>query len=75
MKTIDHYLAYAYPQYVGIAASIAVRMPAAVCAYIKDWCDGDHLKRALFYASKQHERLRRAGCLTILSIFGELTVE
>jgi hypothetical protein len=50
-------------------------MPAAFCAYIKDWHDGDNFKRALYYTSKQHERLQRAACLTILSMFGELTVE
>ena len=50
-------------------------MPAAFCAYIKDWREGDHLKRALFYTSKQHDFPQRAACLTILSVFGELTVE
>jgi hypothetical protein len=75
MKTTNYYLAYGYPQYVRVAELIAVRMPAAFCAFIKDWCDGDKLKRALFYSSKQHNYLRRAACLTILSVFGELTVE
>jgi hypothetical protein len=60
---------------VRVAELIAVRMPAAFCAFIKDWWDGDNLKRALFYASKQHNHIQRAACLTILSIFGELTME
>jgi hypothetical protein len=75
MKTIDYCLAYGYPQYVQVASVIAVQMPAAFCAFIKDWKDGDNLKRALFYTSKQHDYSRRAACLTILSVFGELTVE
>jgi hypothetical protein len=50
-------------------------MPAAFCAYINDWPDGDKLKRALFYTSKQHNFPQRAACLTILSVFGELTVD
>jgi hypothetical protein len=50
-------------------------MPATFCAFIKDWCDGDNLKHALFYISKQHDYVQRAACLTILSVFGELTVE
>jgi hypothetical protein len=75
IKTTDYYLAYGYPEYVRVAELIAVRMPAAFCAFIKDWWDGDNLKRALFYASKQHNHIQRAACLTILSIFGELTME
>ncbi|CAF4469313.1 unnamed protein product, partial [Rotaria sp. Silwood2] len=75
IRTVDFYLAYGYPQYVEAAGLIAVRIPAAFCAYVKDWQDGDNLKRALFYTSKQHIFSQRAACLTILSIFGELTVE
>jgi hypothetical protein len=75
VKTTEFYLCYGYPQYVRVAELIAVRMPAAFCAFIKDWCDGDHLKHALFYTSKQHNYIQRAACLTILSIFGELSVE
>ncbi|CAF2900685.1 unnamed protein product [Rotaria sp. Silwood2] len=50
-------------------------MPAAFCAFIKDWGDGDNLKRVLFYISKQHHFPQRAACLTILSLLGELTVD
>jgi hypothetical protein len=75
VQTTDFYLAYAYPLYVAVAGLVAVRIPAAFCAYIKDWHDGDDFKRALYYTSKQHRRLERAACLTILSVFGELTVE
>jgi hypothetical protein len=75
VRTMDFHLAYGYPQHVEVASSIVVRMPAAFCAFIKDWCDGDNLKRALFYTSKQHNYRQRAACLTILSVFGELTVE
>jgi hypothetical protein len=75
VQTKDFYSAYSHPAYVTVAALIAVRMPATFCAYIKDWHDGDSLKRALFCTSKQHERLQRAACLTILSIFGDLTIE
>ncbi|CAF4668728.1 unnamed protein product [Rotaria sp. Silwood2] len=72
---MNYYLAYAYPQYVEVVGLIAVRMPAAFCAYIKDWQDRENLKRALFYISRQHNFPQRAACLTILSIFGELTIE
>jgi hypothetical protein len=75
VQTTDFYLDYAHPLYVAVAAVIAVRIPATFCTYSKDWHDGDDFKRALYYTSKQHRRLERAACLTILSIFGELTVE
>jgi hypothetical protein len=75
IKRTDYYFSYGYPQYINVAALIAVRMPAAFCAFIKDWSDGDDLKRALLNATKRHDFLERAACLTILSIFGELTVE
>ncbi|CAF2732650.1 unnamed protein product [Rotaria sp. Silwood2] len=52
MADIDLYLAYEYPPYMNIVNLIAIRMPTVFCAFIKDWCDGDNLKRALFYASK-----------------------
>ncbi|CAF3536379.1 unnamed protein product [Rotaria sp. Silwood1] len=68
-------LAYGYPTYVNIACLIAVRMPKVFCAFIKDWPDGDNLKRALFYASKQNHFPQRASCLTILSLLGELTID
>jgi hypothetical protein len=74
-RTMDYCLAYGYPQYVEVAGLIATRMPATFCAFIKNWCDGDNLKRALFYSSKQHNYQQRASCLTILSMFGELTIE
>ncbi|CAF1362759.1 unnamed protein product [Rotaria sordida] len=72
---IDYYLAFGYPQYVNIASLIAEKMPTMFCAFIKDWPNGDNLKRALFYTSKQHYFPRCAACLIILSIFGELTVD
>ncbi|CAF4153572.1 unnamed protein product [Rotaria sp. Silwood2] len=75
VRTVDYYLAHGYPRYVEIAGLIAMQMPAAFCAYVNDWQDGDNLKRALFYTSKQHNFSQRAACLTILSIFGELTIE
>jgi hypothetical protein len=75
VRTEDFYLDYGYPHYVMVAGLIAVRIPAAFCAFVKDWHDEDNLKRALFYTSKQHNYPRRAACLTILSLFGELTVE
>jgi hypothetical protein len=50
-------------------------MPAAFCSFIKDWSNGDSLKRALFDTRIHHDYLQRAACLTILSIFGELTIE
>ncbi|CAF2498080.1 unnamed protein product [Rotaria sp. Silwood2] len=75
MGDTDYELAYGYPQYVKIASLIAIQMPTEFCAFIKDWRDGDNLKRALFYTSKQHNFPQRAACLTILSILGELTVE
>jgi hypothetical protein len=71
----DFNLAYGYPSYVKIASLVAIRMSAAFCAYINDWSDGDKLKSALFYTSKQHYFPQRAACLTILSVFGELSVE
>jgi hypothetical protein len=74
-RTMDCHLAYGYPQHVEVASSIVVRMPAAFCTLIKDWQDGNNLKRALFYTSKQHNYPQRAACLIILSVFGELTVE
>ncbi len=52
VRTVDFYLAYGYPQYVNVAELIAIQMPAAFCAFIKDWYDGNNLKRALFYTSK-----------------------
>ncbi|CAF1353297.1 unnamed protein product [Rotaria sordida] len=75
MGDIDYDLAYGYPQYVKIASLIAIQMPVAFCASIKDWPDGDNLKHALFYTSKQHNYPQRAACLTILSLLGELTVD
>jgi hypothetical protein len=75
VRTKDYYLTYEHPQYVVVASLVAVRMPAAFCAFIKDWHDGDNLKHALFYTSKQHNYPQRAACLTILSVFGELTVK
>ncbi len=75
IKTINYCLVYGNPRYVEVASLIAIRMPAAFCAFIKDWHGCDNLKRALFYTSKQHDFPQRAACLTILSIFGELTVE
>jgi hypothetical protein len=71
----DHDLAYGYPQYVKVASLIVQRIPTAFCAYVKDWPHGEKLKQALFYTSKQHSFPQRAACLTILSTFGELTVE
>ncbi|CAF2837444.1 unnamed protein product [Rotaria sp. Silwood2] len=71
----DYNLAYGYPAYVKIASLIGIRMPTEFCAFIKYWCDGDNLKRALFYTSKQHNFPQRAACLTILSLLGELTVD
>ncbi|CAF3644951.1 unnamed protein product [Rotaria sp. Silwood1] len=35
----------------------------------------DEFKRALYNTSKQRRTLRRAGCLTVLSAFGELTAD
>ncbi|CAF2498035.1 unnamed protein product [Rotaria sp. Silwood2] len=75
VRTIDCCLNYGNLRYVEVASLIAIRMPATFCAYIKDSHDGDNLKHALFYTSKQHDFPQRAACLTILSIFGELTVE
>ena len=75
LMSTNYALAYAYPQHVRVAALIAERMPVAFCTYIKDWHDGDNLKRALFYTSQQHNFVQRAACLKILSSFGELTVE
>ncbi|CAF2963995.1 unnamed protein product [Rotaria sp. Silwood2] len=72
---IDFDLAFGYPQYVSIASLIAIRIPATFFAFIKDWSNGDNLKRALFYASKQHNFIQRSACLTILSLLGELTVD
>jgi len=74
-QTPDYYSVYGHRRYVEAAGLLAVRIPAAFCAFIKDWHDGNNLKRALFYTSKQHNFPQRAACLTILSIFGELTVE
>ncbi|CAF1097185.1 unnamed protein product [Rotaria sordida] len=68
-------LAFGYPQHVNIASLIAIRMPTAFCAFIKDWSDANNLKHALFYTSKQHNFPQRAACLTILSVLGELTVD
>ena len=75
VRTTDYYFFYGYPQYVEIASIITVRMPAAFCAFIKDWQDEGDLKRVLFYTSKQHNYSQRAACLTVLSVFGELTIE
>ncbi|CAF4169726.1 unnamed protein product [Rotaria sp. Silwood2] len=75
MADINLHLPYGHPPYVNIASLIALRMPAVFCTFIKDWSDGENLKRALFYASKQHNFPQRAACLTILSLFGELTVD
>ncbi|CAF3493769.1 unnamed protein product [Rotaria sp. Silwood1] len=74
MENIDFDLAYGYPQYVKIAHLIALRMPIVFCAFVNDWPDGNNLKRALFYTSKQHNFPQRAACLIILSLFGDLTV-
>ncbi|CAF4212268.1 unnamed protein product, partial [Adineta steineri] len=63
------------PRYVEIAGLVAVRMLAAFCGYIQHCGYGDSFKRALFYTSKQHNFAQRAACITILSMFGELTVE
>ncbi|CAF1482713.1 unnamed protein product, partial [Adineta steineri] len=75
IRTIEYYLANGQPRYVEIAELVAVRMPAAFCGYIQDCGYGDSFKRALFYTSKQHNFPQRAACITILSMFGELTVE
>jgi len=75
IRTIDYYLAYGQPHYVEVAGSVAVRMPAAFCAYIQDCGYGDSLKRALVFTSKQHNYSQRAACITILSVLGEVTVE
>jgi hypothetical protein len=75
IKTIEYCLNYGNVRYVEVASLIAIRMPATFCAYIKDWREGENLKRALFYTGKQHDFPQRAACLTLLSIFGELTVE
>jgi hypothetical protein len=74
-RDVNFDLPYGYPQYVKVAGLIIQRIPAAFCAYVKDWPDGEKLKRALFYTSKQHNFPQRAACLTIVSAFGELTVE
>ena len=72
---VEFYLNYGSPQYVKIASLVAQRIPTAFCAFINNWPDGEKLKRALFYTSKQHNFPQRAACLTILSVFGELTVD
>ena len=74
-ETTENILAYGYPQYVEVASLIAVQMPAAFISCIKECGYEDELKRSLFYTSKQHDFPRRGACLTIFSIFGELTVE
>ena len=74
-ESTDNILAYGYPQYVEVASLISVRMPAAFISCIKDCGYEDDLKRALFYTSKQHDFPRRNASLTVLSVFGELTVE
>ena len=74
-KTTNTLLEYGHPCYVEIASLVIVRIPAAFCAYIKDCDYGDNLKRALYYTSKQLDFTQRAACLTILSVFGELTIE
>ncbi|CAF2765833.1 unnamed protein product [Rotaria sp. Silwood2] len=74
-ETTDNILAYGYPQYVEVASLIAVQMPAAFISCIKDCGYEDNLKRSLSYTSKQHDFSRRSACLTILSVFGELTVQ
>lgn len=66
---------YCYPRYVNVAASIAERMPAAFCTFVNEFVDGENLKRSLYYTSKQHDFPRRAACLTVLSMFGELTTD
>jgi hypothetical protein len=75
IKTIEYCLLYGNRRYVEVASLVAVRMPATYCAYIRDWRDGENFKHALFYTSKQHDFPQRAACITILSVFGELTVE
>ncbi|CAM4931504.1 unnamed protein product [Rotaria socialis] len=74
-ETTDNILAYGYPQYVEVASFIAIRTPAAFISHIKDCGYEDDLKHSLFFTSKQHDLLRRNACITILSVFGELTVE
>lgn len=74
-ETTENMFAYGYPQYVQVASLIATRMPATFISYVKDSGYEDDLKRSLFYTSKQHDITRRSACLTILSVFGELTVE
>ncbi|CAF1486892.1 unnamed protein product [Rotaria sordida] len=75
MIDTDLDLPYGYPTYVKIASLIAARIPAVFCSFMKDWRDGDNLKRALFYTSKQQNFPQRAACLIILSLLGELTVD
>ena len=74
-KTIDYYLNYENIRYVDISSMIAVRMPATVCAIIKDLHVGNNLKRAVFCSDKQHDFPRCVTCLTVLSVLSELIVE
>ena len=74
-ETTDNILAHGYPQYVEVASLIAVRMPASFISCTKNCGYEDDLKRALFHTSKQHDFPRRNASLTVLSVFGELTVE
>ncbi|CAF0813097.1 unnamed protein product [Adineta ricciae] len=72
---VKYILAYGCPQYVKVASLIAVKMPETFCTSVKQFKHGDDLKRAIYYTSKQHNFPQRAACLTILSVFGELTIE
>jgi len=71
----DYDLAYGHPQYVKIASLLATKIPTIFCAFVNDWYNADKLKQALYFTSKQHNFPQRAACLTILSTFGDLTIE
>ncbi|UJR20398.1 hypothetical protein I4U23_023529 [Adineta vaga] len=72
---VEYYLSYGNPQYVKIASLIAVRMPETFCGAVRSLNCEDDIKLSLFYTSKQHNFPQRAACLTILSVFGELTIQ
>ncbi|CAF1217853.1 unnamed protein product [Adineta ricciae] len=73
--SVEYLYNYSYPHYANVAAVVAESMPAAFCTAVNDFVNGENLKRSLYYTSKQHHFPRRAACLTVLSVFGELTAE
>lgn len=82
IELIDHlrderkgHFPYGYPRYLTMGGLIGVRMGKIFVDKVKELLNEDELKEMLFERRKVNHLTERGGCLMIMSILGELTIE